>query len=46
MNVIQRKEAGEIAEAPGWLLVFGRRKVGKTFLVKNTLRWDVYFSVW
>ncbi|MEM2282461.1 MAG: hypothetical protein QXH26_02795 [Candidatus Hadarchaeales archaeon] len=45
MNVIQRKEAGEIAEAPGWLLVFGRRKVGKTFLVKNTLRWDVYFSV-
>ena len=45
MTVIQRKEAKEIAETPGWLLIFGRRKVGKTFLVKRTLKWDAYFLV-
>jgi AAA+ ATPase superfamily predicted ATPase len=45
MTVIQRKEAEELGQAPGWLLVYGRRKVGKTFLVKRILRWDVYFTV-
>lgn len=45
MIVIKRKEAKELAEMPGWLLVFGRRKIGKTFLVKRFLRWDAYFLV-
>jgi AAA+ ATPase superfamily predicted ATPase len=45
MTVIERKEAEELERARGWLLVYGRRKVGKTFLVKRTLKWDAYFLV-
>ena len=45
MLVILRKEARDAAEKPGWLLVYGRRKVGKTFMVKKTLKWDAYFLV-
>jgi hypothetical protein len=43
--IIKRREMEELSKAKGWLLIFGRRKVGKTFLVKNSLRPDAYFLV-
>jgi len=43
--VIGRDEADEIKETRGWLLIYGRRKVGKTFLIKNFLDYDSYFRV-
>ena len=45
MWIIKRKEARELAESTGWLLIYGRRKVGKTFLVKRAGKWDAYFTV-
>ena len=43
--VIKRSEAKEIRDIPGWILIYERRKVGKTFLVKNFLQYDAYFLV-
>jgi len=42
---IRRKEADEIKKLKGWILIYGRRKVGKTFLIKNFLDWNYYFTV-
>lgn len=42
---IYRNEADEIKKLRGWILIYGRRKVGKTFLIKNFLDYDVYFRV-
>lgn len=44
-EIIQRDEAEEIRELKGWVLIYGRRKVGKTFLIKNFLEHDVFFRV-
>lgn len=44
-EIIYRDEANEIKELKGWVLIYGRRKVGKTFLIKNFLNYDVYFMV-
>lgn len=43
--IIKRKERKEIEKIKGWLLIYGRRKVGKTFLVRNFLKQDSYFLV-
>lgn len=43
--IINRDEAREIEGLKGWILIYGRRKVGKTFLIKNFLHHDVYFRV-
>jgi hypothetical protein len=43
--VVTRKEANEISSNPGWALVFGRRKVGKTFMMLNFVPHDAYFHV-
>ncbi len=43
--VVKRSEAKEIERTGGWLLIFGRRKVGKTFLIKNFLNYDLYFFI-
>ncbi len=40
-----RSEAEEIEKLGSWVLLYGRRKVGKTFLLKKFLRWDCYVSV-
>lgn len=42
---IYRDESDEIKKIKGWILIYGRRKVGKTFLIKNFLEYDVFFRV-
>ncbi|MCU0800076.1 MAG: AAA family ATPase [Candidatus Thermoplasmatota archaeon] len=42
---IKRQEANEIERSRGWALVYGRRKVGKTYLLKNFTKWDNYYLV-
>jgi hypothetical protein len=43
--LVNRFEINRINEMKGWLLIFGRRKVGKTFLLKNFIEWDRFFMV-
>ncbi len=43
--VIFRTEVFDVNRIPGWLLIYGRRKVGKTFLVRRFLSYDRYFLV-
>ncbi len=45
MHHIERSEAKEIMELPNWILLFGRRKVGKTYLIQRYIEPDVYISV-
>jgi hypothetical protein len=45
MMIIERKEAGDLRAIKKWLLVYGRRKTGKTFLVENFLDYDEFFFV-
>lgn len=45
MVIIRRKEVKAIKPIKKWLLIFGRRKTGKTFLVENFLDYDEYFFV-
>lgn len=42
---IHRDEVDELHTLKGWLLIYGRRKVGKTFLLKNYFHYDHYFMV-
>lgn len=43
--IIKRNEAKEIEKEKSWLLVYGRRKIGKTFLLRNFCSFDNYFLV-
>ncbi len=44
--IIERPdEVKKIREAKKWVLVYGRRKTGKTFLVENFIHYDEYFFV-
>ncbi|MEK6952237.1 MAG: AAA family ATPase [Nanoarchaeota archaeon] len=44
--IIERpEEIKRISEIKKWLLVYGRRKTGKTFLVTNFIKFDEYFFV-
>ncbi len=45
MMIIERSEVEDIKRIKKWLLIFGRRKTGKTFLVENFLEYDDYFFV-
>ena len=45
MLTIERSEAREIEDQPGWVLLYGRRKVGKTFILRNFIKHDVFVSV-
>jgi hypothetical protein len=40
-----RSIARSISGNPGWSLVYGRRKVGKTYLIEHFVEHDAYFSV-
>jgi len=44
MNIkIPRSEAGEIKDS--WVMLYGRRKIGKTYMLKNFIKWDYYFLI-
>lgn len=45
MFEIARREAREISSIKGWLLLYGRRKVGKTFLLRKSVRPQAYILV-
>lgn len=45
MTIIVRKEKNILESYKDWVFVFGRRKTGKSFLVKNFINWDEYFFV-
>ena len=42
---IRRKVSESIDTLPGWALVYGRRKVGKTYILENSVSHDVYMAV-
>ncbi|MCL4411345.1 hypothetical protein M1329_00180 [Candidatus Marsarchaeota archaeon] len=43
--IIQRPEEVRRLETKKWVLVYGRRKTGKTFLVQNFVKYDSYYFV-
>lgn len=45
MIIHRPEELKRLEESKKWILVYGRRKTGKTFLVENNLRYDLYFFV-
>src|SRR3989338_2307251 len=45
MVIVERAEAERLKKAKGWVLLYGRRKTGKTFLVQHFLPHDAYFFV-
>jgi AAA+ ATPase superfamily predicted ATPase len=42
---VPRKDVKKVKKLKGWILIYGRRKVGKTFLVRNFIKSDVYVLV-
>jgi hypothetical protein len=44
-KIVTRNISRQIEANPGWSLLYGRRKVGKTFLIENFVPHDNYFSV-
>jgi len=46
MVILSRKaEMERVKASEPWIYICGRRKTGKTFFVKNFLKWDEYFFV-
>lgn len=43
--IIPRYEINQIERISGWLLIYGRRKTGKSFLVRNFIDYDEYYFV-
>jgi len=43
--IIERQEIKKLKEIDKWVLVYGRRKTGKTFMVKNFIEYDEFFFV-
>ena len=44
-NIMRKHEEERFRNAGDWIFVYGRRKTGKTFYVKNYEKWDEYFFV-
>ncbi|ACP35002.1 hypothetical protein LS215_0961 [Sulfolobus islandicus L.S.2.15] len=42
---IRRRECNEIRNLKGWRLIYGRRKVGKTYLVTKCINFDEYYLI-
>ncbi|MBI2147592.1 AAA family ATPase [Candidatus Woesearchaeota archaeon] len=42
---IERGEAQQVEQGKHWLLLYGRRKVGKTFLLRNLCQFEHYYTV-
>jgi len=45
MIIDRPMDTRKIADSKKWVLVYGRRKTGKTFLVNNFIKYDEYFFV-
>ncbi len=45
MRIIHRRIELDRLKVPGWKMLYGRRKTGKTFLVQNFLDYDEFFFV-
>ncbi|MGC9104454.1 MAG: AAA family ATPase [Candidatus Methanodesulfokora sp.] len=45
MLIVKRREEKRLRDSKGWILVYGRRKVGKSFLIKRAVKWDLYITV-
>lgn len=46
MVIITRNtELKKLKTAKGWMLIYGRRKTGKSFLIETFTRWDDYFFI-
>jgi hypothetical protein len=43
--IIKREESKEVSSANTWLLIYGRRKTGKTFLLRNLCGFPHYYLV-
>ena len=43
--VLQRKECEELKRVDYWILLFGRRKTGKTTLIKNCAKYDYFVTI-
>lgn len=43
--IIKRCEEKILTEEKGWVLVYGRRKVGKTFTIRRSIPWDLYCTI-
>lgn len=44
-NIIRNTEAERMKNVGKWVFIYGRRKTGKSFYVKNFMKWDEYFFV-
>ena len=42
-RIFKRSEVLSVKQ--GWCLVYGRRKVGKTFMLKNFINWDIFILI-
>jgi len=45
VNILERRECKAFRELRRWTLVYGRRKVGKTFTLRRCLSYDLYVIV-
>ncbi len=45
MVIVKRQEQQLLTSTSAWTLVYGRRKTGKTYLIKQFVPWDRYFFV-
>ncbi len=43
--IIERRDTASITQERQWLLLYGRRKVGKTFLLRNLCTFKKYYTV-
>jgi len=43
--IIERREKKLLGEGDEWILVYGRRKTGKTFILRHYFDWDLYLTV-
>lgn len=45
ISIIRNREIEKWKKRGRWTLVYGRRKTGKTFFIKNFTEWDRYFFI-
>lgn len=45
ISIIRNSDILRLKKSPHWKLVYGRRKTGKTYLIKNFTKWDKFYFV-